>query len=131
MLLEEFAEGGVADAQLLCYLLDGERVFQRLSDAQACPVYQVYVLGVFAEDDVALQGVHLADEVVYDARHGLLGVGGLLLGGVVGLFVEADDFVAEAHVIDGAFGREESGLYAVIDVLSLEPYPVALPSLGA
>lgn len=129
MLLEELAEGGVADAQFQRYLLNGECVFERLSDALSRLVDDVHVLGVLAQDDVALQGVHLSDEVVHDARHGLLGVGCLLLGRLIGLFVEADDLVAEPYVVDGFFGREESGLHPVVDVPSLESYPVAFPSL--
>ena len=80
------------------------------------------------EDDVPLQGIHQADEVVHDARQRLLRVGRLLVGRLVGLFIQAYDVAAVAHVVDGLLGREEARPHAVVDVLALESYPVAFPS---
>jgi len=89
------------------------------------------MLGVLAQDDVSLQGIHLSDEMVYDTRHCLLSVCSLLLRRLVSLFIQADDFVAVAHVIDRLFRGQESRLHTVVDILSLESDPIAFPSLGA
>ena len=70
--LEEFAETGVADAQFLCDILDGDGFFQGFSNAESSFIDKVHVLSVFIEHDVSLQRVHGSDEMVHDARQGLL-----------------------------------------------------------
>ena len=83
---------------------------------------------VTAQLYVALEGVHQSDEMVDDAGHKLLRVGGLDDGSVVGLLVETHNLVAEADVIDGFLRREETGAYAVVHIAALETNPIALPS---
>ena len=66
--------------------------------------------------------------MIHDASHELLRVGGLFYCGVEGFAVEPDDGIAEAHVIDGLGGKQETGPDTVVDVAPAEPNPVAFPA---
>ena len=129
MFLEQFSEGRIADAQFLRDFLDGEVSLQGLPDFKACPIDDIDVLGIFVQNHVALQGVHQTDEVVDDARQGLLRISRLFLCDAHGLLVQGDDFIAEPDVVDWFLGRQKSSVDPVVDVLALESYPVTLPSL--
>ena len=131
MLLEEFAERRVANAQFLRNLLNGERIFQRFSDTQTGFINHVNMLGILAQYDISFQRIHFAYQMVYDTRHSLLCKSSLFLCGFVSLFVESDNLVTVTYMVDWLFRRKKTCLHAVVDVLALEANPIAFPSLGA
>ena len=68
--------------------------------------------------------------MVGDTCQGLLGVCSFFLSSASCLFVKVDDFVAEPHVIDWLLWREEIMLHSVVNVSSLESYPITFPSFS-
>ena len=130
VVFEELAEVAVADAEFGGDLLDGEGGLEGLADAQTGTVDHIDMQLVLTQLDVALEGVHDTNEMVDDAGHELLGVGGFFYGGFIGALVKGLDDGGVTYVVDGPLGREESGADAVVHIAATETDPVALPADG-
>ena len=101
VLLEEFPEVGVADAQVLSQVLDGQFAFQFLADAQAGFADHLHMRLVLVELDAALLCIHHADEVIDDAGQDLLGIGRLFECGAQRGLIKFDDAGGIAQMVDG------------------------------
>ena len=127
-LLKEFTEIAVAHTELLSNLLYGKVILQRLSDSQSCKVYHIHAVVVLAKLYATLQGIHQPNEMVDDARQYLLRVWSLFLRPLVCFLIQSDDICAESHMVYGLERREETCTDPVINILSLETNPLALPA---